>query len=61
LLHAAMVSSSSTNNATQLFGAGAGYLLLLWPGIIVVNQLERRRRPIGNIPPRGPSRIFPRR
>ena len=41
-----------------LIAAGAGYLMLLWPGIIFVNQLERRRRPIGNIPPRDPRRIL---
>jgi polar amino acid transport system permease protein len=58
LLHAAMVTSSSTYNATPLIAAGAGYLALLWPGIVLVNQLERRRRPVGNIPPRDPRRIF---
>ena len=58
LLHAAMVTSSSVYNATPLIAAGAGYLALLWPGIVLVNRLERRRRPVGNIPPRDPGRIF---
>jgi polar amino acid transport system permease protein len=52
LLHAAMVTSSSTYNATPLIAAGVTYLVLLWPGIIFVNQLEKRRRPLGNIPER---------
>jgi polar amino acid transport system permease protein len=58
LLHAAMVTSSSTYNATPLIAAGAGYLVLLWPGIVLVNQLERKRHPLGNIPPRDPGRTF---
>jgi polar amino acid transport system permease protein len=52
LLHAAMVSSSTTYNATPLIAAGFGYLALLWPGILLVNQLERKRLPLGHIPPR---------
>jgi polar amino acid transport system permease protein len=58
LLHAAMVTSSSTYNATPLIAAGAGYLALLWPGIVLINRLERKRRPVGNIPPRDPGRTF---
>jgi polar amino acid transport system permease protein len=58
LLHAALVTSSSTYNATPLIAAGASYLALLWPGIIFINQLEQRRRPVGNIPTRDHRRIL---
>ncbi len=56
LLHAAMVAGSSTYNATPLIAAALGYLALLWPGILVVNRLERIRHPISNIPVRERSR-----
>ena len=52
LLHAAMVAGSSTYNATPLIAAALAYLALLWPGILVVNRLERSRYPISNIPTR---------
>jgi ABC-type amino acid transport system permease subunit len=54
LLHAAMIRSSTTYNATSLIAAGAGYLAVLSPGIVLVNRLERARRPVGNVPRRDP-------
>ena len=60
LLHAAMVASSATYNATPLIAAAAAYLALLWPGIYVVNRLERRRINVRNIPARDTARRAPR-
>lgn len=61
LLQAAMVANSSTYNATSLIAAGVAYLALLWSGIVLVNRLEKRRRPVGNIPLRDPGCFVGRR